>query len=136
MEGPCDLLINIYSCGSTLLQHIKKIGYYNMSNVETNWGPLEVIEDINVYEVQEVGCNAVNLHNEKQTDNLIFLHVVNGLKQISDNGYARRYIVVVKVKNADGIVWTYVVNIQVIPNFRPWPLYTLISFEDPLKFYN
>ncbi|KAA0033827.1 Cystatin Hv-CPI6 [Cucumis melo var. makuwa] len=99
----------------------------------------EPIKDVNDSEVKFAAGEAVKIHNDKKDDDLVFIRVVNGVKQQVD--YGKQYSLLIEARNGDGTHWGYCAKIKLlrkpVSHHDPYPhSYVLISWEDPLKFYD
>ncbi|KGN64832.1 hypothetical protein Csa_022861 [Cucumis sativus] len=102
-------------------------------------GRAEPIKDVNDSEVKFAAGQAVKIHNDQKHDTLVFIRVVNGLKQEVDT--AKLYSLLIEATNGDGTHWGYIAKIKLWPkapsHYDPYShTFELISWEDPLKFWN
>ena len=103
-----------------------------MSCVQVPPNTYELIENVHSPSVIEAGKIAVEEHNKKENDNLVFIRAVSGL--------APRFIILIKIwsyilvieaKTCDGYPVTYVVEID---KYFPENNYKLVRFEAVLEY--
>ncbi|KAJ4815268.1 Cysteine proteinase inhibitor [Rhynchospora pubera] len=68
------------------------------------WLPIENIADSHV---QEIGNYAVSEHNRQSGDNLEFLEVISGERQVVAGKPGMNYLLALKARNANGDVGRY-----------------------------
>uniref|UniRef100_A0A9I9EIT9 Cystatin domain-containing protein n=1 Tax=Cucumis melo TaxID=3656 RepID=A0A9I9EIT9_CUCME len=105
-----------------------------MSCVEVPPNTYDPIVDVNSPTVVEAGKMAVEEHNKKENDNLVFVRVVSGLTPRVIVGILLwSYIIVIEAKTCSGYPVAYVAEIvKYFPS--PPDSYKLISFN-PILMY-
>ena len=103
-----------------------------MSCVQLPPNALKLIEDVHSPNVVEAGKIAVEEHNKKENDNLVFIRVVTGYQHLALPWIKlSSYILVIEAKTCDGYPLTYVVEID---KYFPENNYELVRFEAVLEY--
>ncbi|KAE8648095.1 hypothetical protein Csa_004720 [Cucumis sativus] len=100
-----------------------------MSCVQVLPNTHDLIKDVHSPNVIEAGKIAVDEHNKKENDNLVFTRVVSGLAPRAIIGTILwSYILVIEAKNCDGYPVAYVAKIVKYLTI-PENSYELVSFQ-------